>query len=112
MGCKNSKTVKVHNHVFDLIDGDGDNKMSNEELELVSNYLHRYKVNCSAIAHKKLEATPPVTYFYEVVDKKPGSKLVRKDFNKIAYMIPRDKWERELLPILRRHEIERLRDLK
>ena len=112
MGCKNSKIVKVHNRGFDLIDGDGDHKVSTEELELVANYLHRYKVNCSAVAHRNLESTPPVTYFYEVVDKKQGSKLVRKDFNKIAYMIPREKWERELLPILRRREIERLQNLK
>lgn len=112
MGCRNSKVVKVHNRGFDLIDGDGDQKVSKEELDLVAAYLHRYKVNCSAIAHRNLEATPPVTYFYEVVDKKQGSKLVRKDFNKIAYMIPREKWEGELLPILRRREIERLQNLK
>ena len=112
MGCKNSKIVKVHNRGFDLIDGDGDQKVSKEELDLVAAYLHRYKVNCSAIAHRNLEATPPITYFYEVVDKKQGSKLVRSDFNKIAYMIPREKWEGELLPILRRREIERLQNLK
>lgn len=112
MGCRNSKVVKVHNRGFDLIDGDGDQKVSKEELDLVAAYLHRYKVNCSAIAHRNLEATPPVTYFYEVVDKKQGSKLVRSDFNKIAYMIPREKWEGELLPILRRREIERLQNLR
>ena len=111
MGCGQSKVKKVHNAGFDLLDSDGDNKVSQKELEIIAQYLHTYQVNRSVEAHNRLANTAPIDYLYEVVDKDKNSILKRKDFNKIAYIIPYGKWQRELLPALRRKEIERLRQL-
>ena len=112
MGCKNSKKVRqVHNHGFDLIDTDGDHKVGKQELEIVSTYLHRYMVNRSAEDHNVLVNTEPIKYLYQIVDKEENSTLTRKDFNKVAYVIPSSKWQNELLPILRKNEIERLKKL-
>ena len=52
-----------------------------------------------------------LNYLYEVVGKDKKDKLKRSDFNKIAYIIPYSKWKCELLPALRRNEIERLCEL-
>ena len=106
-----SKEKKVHNAGFDLLDSDGDNKVSHQEIEIIATYLHRYQVNRSVEAHNRLANTPSVDYLYEVVGKEKNSKLKRSDFNKIAYIIPYNKWQRELLPALRRKEIERLTEL-
>ncbi len=111
MGCRMSKVKKVHNAGFDLLDSDGDNKVSQEEIEIVAQYLHTFQVNRSIEAHNGLVSTNCVDYLYDVVGKKRNSKLLRKDFNKIAYIIPYSKWQRELLPILRKREIQRLTEL-
>ena len=111
MGCGVSKVKKVHNAGFDLLDSDGDNKVSQKELEIIAKYLHTYQVNRSVEAHNRLANTPSIEYLYEVVGKDKNSKLKRRDFNKIAYIIPYTKWQNELLPALRRKEIERLRQL-
>ena len=110
MGCGASKTRKVHNQAFDLLDADGDCKVSKEEAEIVATYLHRYMINLSALEHNRLSTMKPIDYLYAVIDKRHGSDLKRTDFNKIAYMIPRNKWSGELLPVLRSAEISRLRN--
>lgn len=111
MGCGVSKVKKVHNAGFDLLDSDGDNKVSQKEMEIIATYLHTYQVNRSIEAHNRLANTSSIDYLYEVVGKEKNSKLKRRDFNKIAYIIPYGKWQQELLPALRMKEIERLREL-
>ena len=45
MGCKTSKNlVQVHNTGFDLMDADGDHKVSKEEVEMVATYFHRFVI--------------------------------------------------------------------
>jgi len=112
MGCFNSKKlVKIHNTGFDLMDSDGDHKVSKEEIGMVATYLHRFAVMQSQARHVELENTKPLDYLYQVIDKKVGSSLKRKDFNRFAYMIPTERWQTELLPALRRHEINRLQNI-
>ena len=109
MGCFPSKKItKVHNAGFDLIDSDGDHKVSKEEIAMVATYLHRFAVMQSQARHSTLVNKEPINYLYEVVDKKVGSKLKRRDFNRFAYIIPYERWQTELLPALRRNEITRL----
>ena len=109
MGCKSSKKlVQVHNAGFDLMDADGDHKVSKEEIEMVATYFHRFAVMQSQARHSDLVNTKPIDYLYKVVDKKVGSKLKRRDFNTFAYIIPAERWQTELLPALRRNEISRL----
>ena len=110
MGCGPSKEKRVHNVGFDLLDSDGDNKVSKEEVELVATYLHRYMINQSALEHNRLSTMKPMDYLYGVIDKRNGSDLRRTDFNRMAFMIPRNKWVGEVLPVLRSAEISRLRN--
>ena len=67
-------------------------------------------INLSALEHNRLSTMKPIDYLYAVIDKRHGSDLKRTDFNKIAYMIPRNKWTGEVLPVLRSAEISRLRN--
>tara|TARA_B100001063_G_C16777864_1_gene567321 strand:+ start:6434 stop:6775 length:342 start_codon:yes stop_codon:yes gene_type:complete len=109
MGCFSSKKlVKIHNAGFDLMDADGDHKVSKQEVEMVATYFHRFAVMQSQARHAELVGTAPIDYLYQVIDKKVGSKLKRRDFNKFAYIIPTERWQTELLPALRRNEIQRL----
>ena len=109
MGCFSSKKrTKIHNAGFDLMDTDGDHKVSKVEIELVATYLHRFAVMQSQARHTDLVSMKPLEYLYQVVDKPVGSKLKRKHFNRFAYMIPIERWQTELLPALRRKEIQRL----
>ncbi len=109
MGCFSSKKlVKIHNAGFDLMDADGDHKVSKEEVEMVANYFHRFAIMQSQARHSELVNTSPIDHLYKVVDKKVGSKLKRRDFNLFAYIIPAERWQTELLPALRRNEISRL----
>lgn len=112
MGCTSSKKLaKIHNTGFDLMDTDGDHKVSKEEIEIVAQYFHRFSVLQSQTRHAELVATGSVDYLYKVIDKKVGSNLKRKDFNKFAYIIPAERWQNELLPALRNNEINRLKQL-
>ena len=65
MGCGASKTRKVHNQAFDLLDADGDCKVSKEEAEIVC-YLNtiRYMINLSALEHNRLSTMKPIDYLY------------------------------------------------
>tara|TARA_B100000780_G_C21047241_1_gene420418 strand:+ start:666 stop:1007 length:342 start_codon:yes stop_codon:yes gene_type:complete len=110
MGCTSSKKLaKIHNTGFDLMDTDGDHKVSREEIAIVAKYFHNFSVIQSKARHSNLVNTNPIDYLYQVVDKPVNSKLKRKDFNKFAYIIPTERWQNELLPALRRNEINRLK---
>ena len=93
------------------MDTDGDHKVSREEIAIVAKYFHNFSVIQSKARHSNLVNTNPIDYLYQVVDKPVNSKLKRKDFNKFAYIIPTERWQNELLPALRRNEIDRLRQL-
>ena len=44
MGCFQSKAMlEIHNTAFDLVDSDGDNKLSKKELETIANLIHTYQ---------------------------------------------------------------------
>jgi hypothetical protein len=111
MGCRNTKMVKVHNHAFDLIDADGDHKVTKAELDCIADYIHAYHVQQSAIAHNKLATTMPEDYLFEILGKSKTSKLKRKDFNILVSGIPPTLWNTKILPALRSTEINRLRNM-
>ena len=116
MGCTNSKVnselIQNHNLGFDLLDSDGNHKISPEEIENIASFFHKHMVEVSQNAHNTLESTEPMKYLYNVIGKKENTSLVRKDFNKIAYMIPLEKWKTQLVPLLQNVELARLTNLK
>ena len=79
--CRSKKMVRVHNQAFDLIDADGDHKVTQQELDVIADYIHAYHVQQSAMAHNKLATTKPEDYLYELLGKSRKSKLRRCHFN-------------------------------
>lgn len=113
MGCGNSKQVRrIHNSAFDLIDADGDAKVSKEEFDYVADFIHQYHVNKSARDHNTLANTKPEAYLYELLGKSPGSKLKKSDFRKLAFTVPSNVWQVQIIPLLREKEIERLSKMR
>ena len=113
MGCLLSKKVKVksiYNSVWDLLDSDGDHNVSSEELSSVSNIIHNYQIQCCEADLAQLKLRNPTEYVLSMIGKKEKDALARKDFCKIAPLLPHTKWHNEILPILRTKEIQRLTD--
>ena len=109
MGCfQSKKLVKIHNNAFDLIDSDGDNKLSNKEIDTIAKFIHCFHVERSLLAHNNLSAKNPNDYIYELIGKSKDSKIKRKDFNKMVKGIPITLWNSKILPALRKKEIARL----
>ena len=109
MGCFQSKAMlEIHNTAFDLVDSDGDNKLSKKELETIANLIHTYHVEKSRLNHELLRITKPVDYIFELVGKSKDRKLVRRDFNKFVKGIPGHIWKEKILPVLKEKEIARL----
>lgn len=108
--CRSKKMVRVHNQAFDLIDSDGDHKVTKDELDVIADYIHAYHVEQSAYAHNKLATTKPEEYLFQLLGKSVKSKLKRKDFNVLVAGIPPTLWHTRILPALRSTEIARLRN--
>ena len=109
MGCfQSKKMVKIHNNAFDLIDSDGDNKLSNKEIDTIAKFIHEYHVKRSLMIHNNLCSTNPNNYVYELIGKSKNSKIKRKDFDKMVKGIPITLWDSTILPALRKKEIQRL----
>ena len=113
MGCFQSKRkIKVkttYNKIWDLLDTDGDFQVSAEELEAVSKQLHDFQIQCCEEDLKILKSKDATEYVLSILGKDKKDRLARSDFNKFASMLPFSKWHSEILPLLRKKEIERLR---
>jgi hypothetical protein len=108
--CQNKKQIQTLNAAFDLIDHDGDHKLSQEELTIVSDVVHRYHVLGASNSLERLRAQNPTEYVYTVLGKKPGTRLKRRDFNQIAYTVDISTWRNHILPVLRKAEIQKLQN--
>lgn len=106
--CRSKKMVRVHNQAFDLIDADGDHKVTQQELDVIADFIHAYHVEQSATAHHRLATTKPEDYLYQLLGKSRKSKLRRCHFNILVAGIPPTLWNTKILPALRSTEIKRL----
>ena len=111
-GKSSNDIKKVHTRAYDLIDSDGDNVLSEQEIKYISSLIHREHVKSSSVSHNNLTQMKEQNYVYYVLGKNKGSKLKRKDFNKIAFSVSPTVWKTILLPALREKEIDRLRFTK
>ena len=102
-------TINEHNHRYYALD---DPTISDQEYDSTFKKLleleKKYPDHISSESPTQRVGTAPIDYLYQVIDKKVGSKLKRRDFNRFAYIIPYERWQTELLPALRRNEINRL----
>lgn len=113
MGCFQSKQkIKIkstYNNIWDLLDTDGDFLVAADELQAVSKHLHDFQIQCCEEDLKILKSKDPTEYVLSILGKDNKDLLTRSDFKKFATMLPFSKWHSEILPLLRRKEIERLR---
>jgi hypothetical protein len=111
--CKNAKVTKVvHSNAFDLIDSDGDYKLSEEEIRNVSTVIHTHHVALQQQYLDKLKTNDGTEYVYNLLNKKSGDKLSKKDFRRLACSISTETWIQQILPVLREKEITRLQNSK
>ena len=118
MGClvskRKKKVLAVYNRVWDLLDGDGDEIVDRAEVAAIASVVHEYQVKQCAAELERLKARDPVEYVLSVVGKadRADSTLARKDFARLAPYLPFPTWHDEVLPLLRKKEIQRLVDLE
>tara|TARA_S200000501_G_scaffold93697_1_gene87040 strand:+ start:90 stop:458 length:369 start_codon:yes stop_codon:yes gene_type:complete len=109
--CKNAKVRKqVHTNAFDLIDSDGDYKLSAEEIQSVSKIIHEHHTSLQQQYLDKLKLNDGTEYIYNLLNKKMNSTLTKKDFKKLAFSISTEVWIQQILPLLRKKEITRLQN--
>ena len=83
--CKNAKVRKqVHTNAFDLIDSDGDYKLSAEEIQSVSKIIHEHHTSLQQQYLDKLKLNDGTEYIYNLLNKKMNSTLTKKDFKKLS----------------------------
>ena len=107
----NKETKEIHNKGFDLIDNNGDQLLHKNEIELIAEWFHKFMIIMSQKNHDCLKKKDPQRFLYETLNTMYGKPIQRKQFNKLALMIPNHKWQTELLPLLRTREIERLKNV-
>ena len=118
MGCfvskKKKKVLAVYNRVWDLMDGDGNEKVDREEISAIASVVQDYQVQQCTAELERLKARDPVEYILSIVGKadQPTTTLSRKDFSRLAQYLPFSKWHDEVLPLLRKREIQRLVDIE
>ena len=102
----NKKKVQVQNEIFDLMDQDGDNKITLAELQIVAKYVHAADVQRAKSYWETLKLTQPVDHVTKIV----GTKNVYKRHLKEMYpRVQPDVWCNNILPDLKRAEINRLK---
>lgn len=109
--CKNAKVKKqVHANAFDLIDTDGDYKLSADEIKNVSKIIHEHHSAIQQQYLDKLKSGDCTEYVYNLLGKKMNSKLTKNDFKILACSISTEIWIQKILPLLRDKEITRLQN--
>lgn len=103
--CQSKAKTQITNEVFDLMDADGDSKVNENELAIVAKYIHQAAVDAAALHLEQLKQMDCVAYVHQLAGKK---KLKIKDFAKLQFMVPRQVWMTQVLPELRKKEVNRL----
>jgi len=104
----NRRVMYAQNRAWDLMDRDGDNKVSPKELETIATILHQKRIDDITTSLKIVSSTSSVEYVLQLVNKKPTDKIIRRDFKQIIGNVPFSTWHDEILPALRRQEIQHL----
>jgi hypothetical protein len=100
------KKSKVTDEVWDLMDNNGDNIVNARELSIVAQFFHRAAIEDLENTLVILKATDPVQHVLGIAGRKNKLRLV--DFKRLQYSIPTAVWKLQILPVLRRAEVDRL----
>lgn len=106
MNCFGSKKINIlKNEIFDLMDTNGDDNLSKEELGIVSRHIWEHDIQQAKNYVTKLQVRDPVDHLHLLLNtKKPSKKHLKSLYGRL----PHDKWADEVLPELQRSELKRL----
>lgn len=98
----------TYQQIWDLLDSNGDSKVSPEELNAISKIVHNYKVEQCKTACELLRQTDATLYTLSLVGKSKGDTIMKKHLKILAAALPFEIWHNRVLPLLREKEITRL----
>ena len=108
MNCFKSSVKPVQNEIFDLMDMDGDDMVTKDELSVVSRYVLDADIERARVYLEGLRAREPVKYVTGLL----GTQKVYKKHLKVLYpKLHHDVWVEQVLPALRKKELERLSNI-
>ena len=106
MNCFGNKKVNIlKNEIFDLMDTNGDDKLSKEELGIVSRHIWEHDIQQAENYVTQLQTRDPVDHLHLLLSTKNPSK---KHLKSLYGRLPHDKWKDEVLPEMQRAELQRL----
>ena len=113
MNCFKNNKVKTtieeqQDEIFDLLDQDGDDKLQSNEVEYIAKKLLEEEVTEATARLTMLKAENPVQHFKRIVKSKT---ITKKELKKIYAMIPHRVWINDILPHLRKKELQKLQSL-
>ena len=106
MNCFGNKKVNViKNEIFDLMDTNGDDKLSKEELGIVARHIWQADIQSAQNYVTQLQTRDPVDHLHLLLStKKPTKSHLKSLYGRL----PHSKWADEVLPELQREELKRL----
>ena len=106
MNCFNNKKINVvKNEIFDLMDTNGDDKLSKEELGIVAKHIWTADIQSAKNYVTQLQVRDPVDHVHLLLNTKKATKSHLKNlYGRLSH----DKWRDEVLPELQRAELKRL----
>lgn len=108
MNCFKSSVKPVQNEIFDLMDMDGDDMVAKDELSVVSRYVLDADIERARVYLEGLKAREPVKHVTGLL----GTQKVYKKHLKVLYpKLHHEVWVEQVLPDLRKKELERLSNI-
>ena len=114
MNCFKSKIKsktrleEQQDEIFDLLDKDGDNTLEANEVEYIAKKILEEEITETKARLSMLSSENPVSHLERIVKTKT---ITKKELKKVYAMVPHRVWINEILPELRRKEIEKLQSI-
>tara|TARA_B100001027_G_C16210721_1_gene305003 strand:+ start:193 stop:519 length:327 start_codon:yes stop_codon:yes gene_type:complete len=106
MSCFKSKVKPVQNEIFDLMDMNGDNVVGKNEIALVAKFVLQADIERAQIYLESLKVADPVKH----IEKYVGKTVTKAELRHLYPRVDHNIWINQILPQLKRKEIERLKE--
>ena len=118
MGClvskKKKKVLAVYNRVWDLMDGDGNERVDRDEISAIASVVQQYQVEQCTAELERLKARDPAEYVLSIVGKpdQPTTTLSQERLYQACTVLAVHQVARRSAPVARKREIQRLIDIE
>ncbi len=106
MNCFKSKIKPVQDEIFDLMDMNGDNVVGKNEVALVAKYVLEADIERAQIYLQSLQTSDPVKH----IEKYVGKTVTKTELKQLYPRVGHEIWLNQILPELKRKEIQRLKE--